>query len=1634
MFPALLLSLSALATPALKASDPLADLAAEIEASTSLQERVDLARMARRNDRGGSLWWFEVEARARQAAFDHAAAVRVLTEALENPLVDADRAVLHELRAESLGWLNDPERRLADLIQAARLDPSRPELEARMHAALAERLERRRIEREVEESQALLARFPEDHATQLRWAHALIEDEQLEEGYLQIEVLMGEAPELLSLADLLGCAAYQERNGWPGAAVRPLEIAVERFGGEGLEQRLEELRALAEDDMGSLGYVGYLGYDEGNDEGTGAGADPTPLAVLSDAELRGAIAEWKAAIARLDEGTEDYFDAYFAGDAVLRELRDELAACATPEEVEGLAARADELAASQDAWAALHAAVQADVARLEAGLRSWASWAYELAEDDPRRDVADEVIAAWEAYTGLSSFEVVDPLKALSGLVDARLAELAAAEARDQAIAGLIRGRSELAPEVAMGRAEALLASGPATPDLLAALGLARLDLNDRSRALAPLHLSLAAAGDGSMTLKAEVREGLLNLAEEAAPLAAAARRALNAGQAAQAVSLAARAVDLAPTRADLYDLEATCLAAGGERSKRLEALAARRLATYLQPFDHVSSEVLHAHVSLARDLRALSEAREVADLLVACSPRDPGALLLRAPLLAMQGLVEEAAADRKFAYELGGRERLALREPWESSLEGRTPFRRMQHLTWEADDAAEVGNRLPWYPDGLRGGAATAAISELVLEALRGERSVESLLTAPEALSETARRQWPGVACYLAGEVVRAVGDEGWYEASKPWYRRSIKDPETPTSVACLASERLNEPLLIARPDSIRPLMVPRDVAKLNDALAIARRGQTIVLAPGNYTLSTDLTRSVRLVGAGAGRTTLRISAPWANNPARDLFVAPELAYGTRMPKGINATGGWVELEDLTLETWVREEGLNEGERRRHVARSGGLSLTRCELAGATSLAVEPGASLALFDTDLTGAEREAVVATGGSLVLDRVVLSQPLELSGTAHLRGERVTLVGAGALAAAGAGAHLDIGGLTVIDGPDSTEPALRLAGGAKGEVDAVLWRSVAGLSLLSPKDSGDLRIGAVDQVGGEPAPAAAAVETWDPAPGARALEPVLVSTTGELLAALTDPAAPDLHLLLEPGLYLLPGVDIFGDTVLVGKTEGVQLQVASNAADHILRVHPGADLVLENLELGVRTWREAEPGSALAEAGSGYLLDRSFDVYDLLQVEGRVLLDGVSQLVQSGADLAAGEVLADVRAGGRLLSIGLAEGRGMTVLGRAQLVDGGVDVLVVRDEGRAELSGRGHLERLEVVGEGAVAQLDDLRPGHLEFAAFRRGAADPRSDLRRRHDGVDPVVYQAQLLAAARERWLTDVHGTAADRGEALVSYALAHVRAMAYTQPNEDRRADSAAEVLRPFLRGDVELIHAVVDETYAAGAPYSLTRALYRDMDPDDYRRFIAENRARYELGEDATAVEVANYATWEEAVLADELDRDQMAYGLARGLSVAGYYEELRRQAREAAEREREAEEALASGDRVRIREALQAISTGRWLEYVRYDDLATLEEVEDALAAAAWSEHEYWLMNKRDQLAAALAPTPVYTSGGGYESGYGGYGGGSSSGYSPGFDSWLTEMNTWNRDMDIAIEAIASSSYDSYRNQYDY
>ena len=258
---------------------------------------------------------------------------------------------------------------------------------------------------------------------------------------------------------------------------------------------------------------------------------------------------------------------------------------------------------------------------------------------------------------------------------------------------------------------------------LFRSLGLAHLGLDDKYQALVPLHMCLASETTGAF--EAEVRGALSDLELTAESLADGARAALRSGQAQQARAMAARAADLAPLRPDLHALEADCLEALAEID---DALRARRLATYLQPSEGFDPLVLRSHVRLAMETRALAEAKEIADLLVAMSPRDPEALFLRVPILVMHDQAEAALADGRFARELGGRSDSGNRENWQGLVKRWQPMKLPYERAWSEDDANELTGRLPWWPGGDRFSDATKAMCETVLDTILGKRSIEDL------------------------------------------------------------------------------------------------------------------------------------------------------------------------------------------------------------------------------------------------------------------------------------------------------------------------------------------------------------------------------------------------------------------------------------------------------------------------------------------------------------------------------------------------------------------------------------------------------------------------------------------------------------------------------------------------------------------------------------------------------------------------------------------------------------------------------------------------------------------------------------------------------------------------------------------
>ncbi len=138
--------------------------------------------------------------------------------------------------------------------------------------------------------------------------------------------------------------------------------------------------------------------------------------------------------------------------------------------------------------------------------------------------------------------------------------------------------------------------------------------------------------------------------------------------------------------------------------------------------------------------------------------------------------------------------------------------------------------------------------------------------------------------------------------------------DPaSTPTPTATATPAETPMPVATATPlptPTIAGIAPGQDLAAI---IANAADGDTITLAPGTFTLAQglDLTKSLTIVGAGSGATTLTTGHPAASLPAVIAFSGSgklslqglALAYRGTDPAAILAlTSGMLDLADCTL------------------------------------------------------------------------------------------------------------------------------------------------------------------------------------------------------------------------------------------------------------------------------------------------------------------------------------------------------------------------------------------------------------------------------------------------------------------------------------------------------------------------------------------------------------------------------------------------------------------------------------------------------------------------------------------------------------------------------------------------------------
>ncbi|MDF1837773.1 MAG: hypothetical protein P1V35_07895, partial [Planctomycetota bacterium] len=534
-------------------------------------------------------------------------------------------------------------------------------------------------------------------------------------------------------------------------------------------------------------------------------------------------------------------------------------------------------------------------------------------------------------------------------------------------------------------------------------------------------------------------------------------------------------------------------------------------------------------------------------------------------------------------------------------------------------------------------------------------------------------------------------------------------------------------------------------------------------------------------------------------------------------------------------------------------------------------------------------------------------------------------------------------------------------------------------------------------------------------------------VVVANKAQLMNALAEDKR---HIELKPGEYELQGYEVAGQLILKAQEPGVILHSRTDREDHIFKVLEEGRLDLHGIELDVKNGRKPQKGEHFYGTAASIMLDKKYDEYSLVRVHGAARLIDCNQGPQSGKGVWVGEVGSN----GLMTSSGLADGvafRGRDG-GRAILMDGGVRDIEVLDGASVSLAGTGQLKSLKVSGSESVIQLNDLRQSRINHVAFHNGAQDPRSDLQRRADGRDPADVQRELISGSRRKWIESIRSSmsAEEKARNLLEHAKAYQRALAYSVNRIDERFNLAGSEVAPHMMKDRaiqrEYLRLCHQEFYDGSRLFD---AVIYKLSESDRNAFYAENRAVAALGKQADATELRIFASWEEAILAGDATRAEMESGRNMGLSPQGYKQAIARASRQAELREAEASMAIASGDKARIKRALQAISLDRWLQHVIDSDATTSGDIVEALAAAPNSYRRKALQQRQAQFQAAAGH-------GTNQQHYGSYRGSSSSYTAPNndFARWQVQRNTWNRDMDRALDAVKSSSYRNFRNNYDF
>ncbi|MDF1839704.1 MAG: hypothetical protein P1V35_17700, partial [Planctomycetota bacterium] len=898
-------------------------------------------RLGRRLDKGGSLWWFEVEIRIRLSAGDNCEVIRLCNLALENPLIDSDRAVVHWLRAVAFERLEDEERLIADLYQVTKLSPGHAEASAKLHGALAIRIQRRQVARRLKEGLQATEVEPANPRAWLELARAQSAAEEThasKKSYVKARDL---DESLLTLSDW---ATLAQACIW-GGDYDLAEICLEKTKAMGTElpelaKLLERERNSSEDFSGGMGEYPYV--DEYGEEDAGEPAPPAaPPKTLTAEEWQQTLDRWASEMAKVREAHSPLSETFYPLQEQAFEWANRLDAIQTRAEFEAFVPPLQEHLSAHTEWRESQDKNEARYNRLSEEINTWFAWSSEL----ERAGHAHEWIGPTKEITE-SLWELENPARVcksedLPGQMEATRLQFDRLDAFAKGSAELIREHSGLTNEEALSKSSELMSIGEPTPELFAILGLANYRLGQIEQALVPLHQSLAFPG--AHGLEAEVRDALAQLQQRGQALIPTAAMLRESGDLQAANALAGRAADLACLDAQSHAEEARCLEIS---TIRLHALRCARLASNMEP---ESRAMGIAHMQLALRDRELSEAREVADRLVASNPRDPELLLKRAPILAMCGEREKAHQDLRFYNVLHNKSgRASLGHAFNERLQ-RTGFRLYRigndTRTWADKEAYDFAEKLFWFPGGdPKSDEAKAHIAN-VHSIMAGRAGIVILKEEPEGLTAQQKLEWPSIAFYLRGEILHAQGDQeraGWQ------FEKALKDAHLPIEVAYMIHKRTGLPIGLRSFQRHHPLRVPQVYKDAQFAIKIAKPGQTVLLSGSSHSTNMDLKRSIRIQGVGSTET--RVYYSFSSNDSSNLW-SPQPSKKSNS----SISHGWVELAHLGLEVQTYTDGLEpeKASQFAHHLEAGGLLVEDCRFRGKTRFQIHPGARSLFLDCD---------------------------------------------------------------------------------------------------------------------------------------------------------------------------------------------------------------------------------------------------------------------------------------------------------------------------------------------------------------------------------------------------------------------------------------------------------------------------------------------------------------------------------------------------------------------------------------------------------------------------------------------------------------------------------------------------------